>query len=42
MKTVFDGSDGQGHSMLEMAFNGLCDRRGGGGKERRMNAMLHN
>ncbi len=41
MNMVFDGSDGWGHSMVEMAFNGICDRqRGGRGEERRMNATM--
>ncbi len=41
MKTVFDGSDGWGRSMVEVVFNGLCNRwRSSGSKERRMNATI--
>jgi hypothetical protein len=35
MKMVFDGSEeGGGLSMVEVAFNGLCDRQRGGGAKR--------
>jgi hypothetical protein len=35
MRMVFDSSDRWGRSMVEVAFDGLCNRQpGNGGKER--------
>jgi hypothetical protein len=42
MKAVFDCCDRGGHSMVEVAFKGLCNRQQGGeGKEKRMKATIY-